>query len=170
MASQLQGLGQPASMVTFESHIQSVRLFMRDFSQLNLLIRGEESSDRMIAWATMDFLSNFNGTPPFSILSLDDLIFGYNLNHFAVRGTVISLLQSLMMIYARNHLPFSDGGLSVNFNDKAPLIQSMLQLFQAAYEQDKRQIKTAINVAGIMDSGPSGVHSDYYALSAIGFY
>lgn len=157
-------------MRTFESHIQSVRLFMRDFAQLNLLIRGEESSDRMIAWATMDFLSNFNGTPPFSVFTLDDLIFSYNLNHFAVRGTVISLLQSLMLIYARNHLPFSDGGLSVNFNDKAPLIQSMLQLFQAAYEQDKRQIKTAINVAGIMDAGPSGVHSDYYALSAIGFY
>lgn len=170
MTSQLQGLGQPANMQTFESHIQSVRLFMRDFSQLNLLIRGEESSDRMIAWATLDFLSNFNGTPPFSIFTLDDLIFSYHLNHFAVRGTVISLLQSLMLIYARNHLPFSDGGLSVNFNDKAPLIQSMLQLFQAAYEQDKRQIKTAINVAGIMDAGPSGVHSDYYALSAIGFY
>jgi hypothetical protein len=124
----------------------------------------------MIAWATMDFLSNFNGTPPFSSFNLDDMIFSYNLNHFAVRGTVISLLQSLMLIYARNHLPFSDGGLSVNFNDKAPLIQSMLHLFQAAYEQEKRQIKTAINVAGIMDSGPSGVHSDYYALSAIGFY
>lgn len=170
MPSQLQGLGQPANMRTFEAHIQSVRLFMRDFAQLNLLIRGEESSDRMIAWATMDFLSNFNGTPPFSGMNLDDMIFSYNLNHFAVRGTVISLLQSLMLIYARNHLPFSDGGLSVNFNDKAPLIQSMLQLFQAAYEQDKRQIKTAINVAGIMDTGPSGVHSDYYALSAIGFY
>jgi hypothetical protein len=170
MTSQLQGLGQTASTQTFEAHIQSVRLFMRDFSMINLLIRGEESSDRMIAWATLDFLSNFNGTPPFSRFTLDDMLFSYNLQHFAVRGTVISLLQSLMLVYARNHLPFSDGGLSVNFNDKAPLIQSMLQLFQAAYEQDKRQIKTAINVAGIMDAGPSGVHSDYYALSAIGFY
>lgn len=169
MSSQLQGFGQP-TMQTLGAHVQSVRLFMRDFAQLNLLIRGEESSDRMIAWATMDFLSNFNGTPPFSTFSLDDLIFSYNLNHLCVRGTVISLLQSLQFIYARNHLPFSDGGLSVNFNDKAPLIQSMLQLFQAAYEQDKRQVKTAINVMGIMDAGPSGVHSDYYALSAIGFY
>lgn len=167
--SQLQGLGQPQNMKAFESHIQSVRLFMRDFDILNLLIRGEESSDRMIAWATMDFLSNYNGTPPFSSFTLDDL-FNYNLQFFAIRGTVISVLQSLMILYARNHLPFSDGGLSVNFNDKAPLIQSMLALFQSAYEQDKRQIKTAINVMGIMDAGPSGVHSDYYALSAIGFY
>lgn len=168
--SQLQGLGQPVNPAVFESHVQSVRLFTRDFAQLNQLIKGEESSDRMIAWATMDFLSNFNGTTPFSAYTLDDLILSYNLQHFAVRGTVISLFQSLMILYARNHLPFSDGGISVNFNDKAPVIQSMLQLFQAAYEQDKRQIKTAINIAGIMDTGPSGVHSDYLTLSQVGYY
>ena len=157
-------------MRTFEAHIQSVRLFMRDYSILNLLIRGEESSDRMLGWATMDFLSNFNGTPPFSSFTLDDLLFSYNLHHFAIRGTVISVLQSVMILYARNHLPFSDGGLSVNINDKAPLIQSMLSLFQAAYEQDKRQIKTAINVNGLLDAGASGLHSDYITLATLGFY
>ena len=169
MTQQLQGFGQP-QMQTLAGHVQEVRLFMRDYAMLNLLIRGEESSDRMIAWATMDFLSNFNGTPPFSRYTLDDLIYSYNLNHLCLRGTVISLLQSVMFIYMRNHLPFSDGGMSVNFNDKAGIIQATLQLFQTAYEQDKRQVKTAINVASIMDAGPSGVHSDYYALSAIGFY
>jgi hypothetical protein len=142
---------------------------MRDFAELNLLIRGEESSDRMITWATMDFLSDFNGTPPFTTFSLDDMLV-YNLHSLAIRGTVISLLQSLMIFYARNHLPFSDGGLSVNINDKAPIIQSMLQLLQSAYEQNKRMVKTAINVEGILDAGPSGLHSDYYAMSAIGFY
>ncbi len=166
--SSLQGLKQPTDEV-FNAHIQSVRLFMRDFAELNLLIRGEESSDRMIAWATVDFLSDFNGTPPFQSFSLDDL-FTFNQQHLAVRGTVISLLQSLMIFYARNHLPFSDGGLSVNIMDKAPIIQAMLSLFQSAYEQNKRMVKTAINIEGILDTGPSGVHSDYYALSAIGFY
>lgn len=142
---------------------------MRDFAPLNLLIRGEESSDRMIAWATVDFLSDFNGTPPFSAYALDDL-FSLNLQNLCVRGTVIGLLQSLMIFYARNHLPFSDGGLSVSINDKAPIIQSMLSMFQSAYEQNKRMVKTALNIEGIMDAQPSGVHSDYYALSAIGFY
>lgn len=142
---------------------------MRDFAPLNLLIRGEESSDRIIAWATVDFLSDFNGTPPFSAYSLDDM-FSLNLQNLCVRGTVIGLLQSLMIFYARNHLPFSDGGLSVSINDKAPIIQSMISMFQSAYEQNKRMVKTALNVEGIMDAQPSGVHSDYYALSAIGFY
>lgn len=168
MPAQIQPLGQSSSDA-FNAHVQSVRLFMRDFSELNLLIRGEESSDRMIAWATVDFISDFNGTPYFTNYSLDDLL-SMQLQSFCVRGTVISLLQSLMIFYARNHLPFSDGGLSVSINDKAPIIQSMLSLFQSAYEQQKRLVKTSLNVEGIMDAGPSGVHSDYYALSSIGFY
>jgi len=168
MGSQLQGLAQP-TILGLESHIQSTRLFLRDFAEINLLIRGEESSDRMIAWATMDFLSDFNGTPPFSAYSLDDLC-ARNLNHLAVRGTVISLLQSLMVLYARNNLPFSDGGIQVSINDKAPIIQSMLGLFQSAYEQQKRMVKTALNIEHLLDSAPSGVHSDYLALSAWGLY
>lgn len=161
-------LGQSSSPA-FESHIQSVRLFMRDFAPLNLLIRGEESSDRMIAWATVDFLSDFNGTPPFSAYSLDDLI-SMQLQSMCVRGTVISLMQSLMIFYARNNLPFTDGGLQVHINDKAPVILQMSGLLQSSFEQTKRMVKTAINVESIMDSGPSGVHSDYAAMSALGFY
>jgi hypothetical protein len=164
----LQGLYQPTDSA-FKAHIQSVRLFMRDFAELNLLVRGEESSDRMIAWATVDFLSDFNGMPPFTSFSLDDL-FSYHLQHLAVRGTIISLLQSLMIFYGRNHLPFSDGGMSVSINDKAPIIQAMLHLFQSAYEQNKRMVKTALNIQGIMDQGPSGLHSDYLVMSSIGFY
>lgn len=136
---------------------------MRDFADVNLLLRGEETPDRMIAFATMDFLSDFNGTPPFTILSLDDLL-NYQLSNFAIRGTVISILQSLMLVYARNNLPFSDGGLSVNINDKAPIIQSMLGLLQASYEQKLRMVKTSINIYTILDSSPSGVMSEYSSI------
>lgn len=166
--AQLQGLGQPTSD-TFRNFIQAVRLWMRDYAELNLLIRGEESSDRMIAFAINDFLSDFNGAPPFTNFSLEDL-FARNQQALCLRGTAISLLQSVMLIHARNHLPFSDGGLSVQINDKAPLIQSILSLLHSQYEQNKRMVKTAINIEGLLDQGPSGVHSDYYALSAIGLY
>lgn len=171
MASQLQPLSQDDRFSEiFRAHIQGVRLFTRDFAQLNLLIRGEESTDRMIAWATLDFLSDFNGTPHFTSFGLEEL-FARNLQHLALRGTVITLLQSVGLLYTRNRLPFSDGGISVDINDKAPMIQAWLNLFQAAYEQQKRQVKVAINIEGILtDAGPSGVHSDYYALSAIGIY
>lgn len=166
----VQGLGQPFDpKAVLRGHIESVRMFMRDFGELNLLIRGQESSDRMIVWATQDFLSDFNGTPPFTGYALNELA-QRGLQHLAVRGTVITLLQSVMILHARNYLPFSDGGLSVAINDKAPIIQSMLQLFQAAYEQNKRQVKTALNIEQLLDLGPSGVHSDYFGLYALGFW
>lgn len=165
---ELQGLAQTVSP-NFKAHIQITRLFFRDFAELNLLIAGEESSDRMIAWATLDFLSDFNGTPHFTNFDIDTM-YGRNLQSFAVRGTAISLLQSLMLIYTRNHVPFSDGGLSVSINDKAPMIQSILSLFQSSYEQNKRQIKIAVNVEGLLDVFPSGVHSDYAVLSGLSYY
>ncbi len=166
----VQGLGQPYDpRLVLRGHIESVRLFMRDFAELNLLIRGEESTDRMIVWATQDMLSDFNGTPPFTGYSLGELM-ERNQQALCVRGTTITLLQSVMILQARNHLPFSDGGLSVAINDKAPLIQSMLQLFQSAYEQNKRQVKTALNVEQLLDYGPSGVHSDYFGLAALGVW
>jgi hypothetical protein len=163
-------LGQPYDpRQVLRGHCEAVRLFMRDFAEINLLIRGEESSDRMIVWATQDFLSDFNGTPPFTGYSLEEL-FSRNLQNLCVRGTVITLMQSVMILHARNHLPFSDGGISVNINDKAPIIQSMLQLFQSAYEQNKRMVKTALNVEQLLDQGPSGVHSDYFGLSNLGMW
>lgn len=168
----IQGAGLPELVPGFSTlpmHVQSVRLFMRDFAQLNLLIRGEESNDRMIAWATMDFLSDFNASPPFMSLTLDDLIKTYGASSFAVRGTVCSLLESLMMIYSRNFLPFSDGGMSATINDKTPLIQSMLATFKSSYEQNKTRMKTAMNIQGLLDAGPSGVHSDYFALNIAGY-
>ncbi len=168
MVAQLQGLGQSRDAI-FLAHIQSVRLFTRDFPELNLLTRGEESGDRMVAWATADFLSDFNGTPPFTGLSLEDLAMR-NLQNLCVRGTVITLMQSTMILHARNFLPFTDGGMSIQINDKAPMLQSMIGLFQSVYEQQKRLVKTAINIEELLDSGPSGVHSDYYTLHTLGVF
>lgn len=166
----VQGLGQLRDpQVVLRGHIEAVRMFMRDFAELNLLVRGEESTDRMIMWATADMLSDFNGTPPMTGYMLNELT-QRNLQNLCIRGTVITLLQSVMMLHARNYLPFSDGGLSVSINDKAPVIQSMLQLFQASFEQQKRMVKTALNIEQMMDLGPSGVHSDYIGLAVLGYW
>lgn len=163
------GLGQPRDpAAVLRGHIESVRMFMRDFAELNLLIRGEESTDRMIMWATGDFLSDFNGTTPFTGYDLNELV-QRNLQNLCIRGTVITLLQSVMLLHARNYLAFNDGGMSVSINDKAPIIQSMLSVLQAAYEQNKRQVKTALNIEQLLDSGPSGVHSDYYGMANLGY-
>ena len=162
MAVQLQGLeGIPGLSPTFNSFIQTVRLFTRDHPQLNRLVKGEESSDRLIAWAILDFLSDFAGTPPeMGYMSLDQL-FERHYQAFALRGTVVALLQSVGILQTRNHLQFSDGGISVGVSDKAPMLMQWIRDFQNKYETEKMQKKVSMNIGQLLNSF-SGVHSEYF--------
>ena len=73
--AELQGLSGVTGLgETFDSFIQTVRYFLRDYPELNRIVKGEEHSNRMIAFAIMDFLSDFAGTPPFiGYFTIDDL-------------------------------------------------------------------------------------------------
>lgn len=165
--AELQGMGDiPGLSDQFNGFIHMMRLWMRDYPQLNRLIRGVEHSNRLIAWAVLDFTSDFSQTPPplgnYSIENLLDL--GYS--SLARRGTAIALIESLGMLQTRNQLNFSDGGINVGVSDKTPQLQSWLAQFQSKYEQDKTKIKISLNIQGIM--GERGVHSEYYFIN--GFY
>lgn len=160
MATELQGVGNiPGLSETFNAFISMMRFWMRDQPALNRLIRGVEHSNRLIAWATVDFLSDFNSTPPplgqYGIEQLLEL--GYT--SLARRGTAIALIESVGLLQTRNQLNFSDGGINVGVSDKTPQLQSWLQLFQSKYEQDKLKIKVSLNINQIL--GEFGVHSEY---------
>jgi len=165
MTAQLQGLsGIPGVSPIFNSFIQTVRMFMRDHPQLNRLTKGEESSDRMIAWAILDFLSDFAGSPPdLGYYTLDQLM-GMHYQSFALRGTTVALLQSVGILQTRNHLNFSDGGISVNVSDKAPMWMQWIRDFQNKYEQEKVQRKVSLNIAQML-GGFSGSHSEYFFIN-----
>ncbi len=145
--------------------VEQVRLFVRDYPELNRLVKGKESSDRMIAWAIQDAVDDWNSTPPL-ITYVDALT--HPSTSLLIRGAAIALLQSVGILQTRNHLSYSDGsGVSVNSSDKAPVIQSWLQLFMNYYEQKKKQMKIALNIEGAWGGS---VHSElilvnaYYAL------
>jgi len=163
MAPELQGLdGIPGVSGVFNSFIQTVRLFTRDHPQLNRLVKGEESSDRMIAWAIHDFLSDFAGTPPpLGYLTLEQM-FQQHLQAFALRGVTVALLQSVGILQTRNHLNFSDGGISVGVSDKAPMLMQWIRDFQNKYEQQKMQIKVSQNIAQLLTGAPGGIHSELF--------
>jgi len=150
--------GQPISLAQF---VQVVRNFLRDKPELNRLIQGEEHSDRLIAWAVIDAIDDYNTTPPFSGHSFGD----FPSKSLLLRGTTINLLESVGLLMTRNSLPFSDGGIQVNLNEKTPLIQSWISLFANRYEAKKREMKIAINLE---NGWGSGVHSEY--LWTNGFY
>ena len=155
----LQGVaGMTAAMKAF---VADVRLFMRDYPELNRLTAGEESSDRMIAWSVKDALSRFNGTPHITFYILEDLL-AIHQNHLLIRMTVEALLESIGLLQTRNHLNYSAGGINVGVNDKTPLILEWLQLFKSTTEQRLQQVKVGINIESIYGSDQVRVHSEYW--------
>lgn len=86
----LQGI--PGMSQTFRDFVQMVRLYTRDFPELNRIVGGEESSDRHIAWAVLDAISDFNGTPHFTTLTLEDLLLR-NQHALLLRMTTIVLIE-----------------------------------------------------------------------------
>jgi hypothetical protein len=151
----------PSNDIALQRFVGVVRAFMRDYPELNRLIKGEEHSDRLIAWAIIDALEDFNTTPPMTGYGLSS----FPSKHLLLRGTVISLLESVGLLMTRNHLTFSDGGIQVGISDKTPLIQSWIQMFTNKYEQKKMQLKVALNIEG---GWGGGLHSEYLWTS--GFY
>lgn len=159
----LQGIPQVSQ--TFLDFVQMVRLYMRDFPELNRITAGEESSDRQIAWAVLDALSDFNGTPHLTDYSLEDLL-QYKQHALLRRMTVIALIESVGLLQTRNHINYSDGGLNVGVNDKTPLLMSWLQYFKAYTDQLKQRVKVALNIQGILGPSNAGVHSELWFVNA----
>jgi hypothetical protein len=151
---------------TYRDFVQMVRFYMRDFPELNRLVAGEESSDRQIAWAVLDALSDFNGTPPLMGSSTLEELLGMNQHALILRMTVIAVIESVGLLQTRNHINYSNGGITVGVNDKTPMLMNWLQYFKATTEQMKVRVKVAMNIGSILGSSNSGVHSEYWAVNS----
>jgi hypothetical protein len=159
----LQGIAHMSP--AFQDFVQMVRLYMRDFPELNRITAGEESNDRQIAWAVLDALSDFNGTPHLTSYTLDELL-QFNQHALLRRMTVIALIESVGLLQTRNHINYSDGGLNVGVNDKTPLLMNWLQYFKAFTDQLKQRVKVSLNIQGILGPSNAGVHSELWYVNA----
>lgn len=158
--------GVQALSPIMQQFVQVVRLYMRDHPQLNRLVAGEESSDRMIAWATMDALSDFNGTPPLiGTFSLEALL-QRDQQALLLRMVTCSLLESVGLLQTRNHVNYSNGGINVGVNDKTPLIMNWLQYFKGTTEQMKQRVKVTFNIEQILGPNNPGVHSEIWSVNS----
>lgn len=156
----------PGVSEAMRNFVQMVRLYTRDFPELNRIVSGEESSDRQIAWAVLDALADFNGTPPFlGTFSLEDLL-ANNQQALLLRMTTISLIESVALLQTRNHVNYSTGGINVGMNDKAPMLMNWLKYFKATTEQMKQRVKVSLNIQGILGPMNSGIHSELWSVNA----
>jgi len=157
--------GLPFVTPVMRSFVAEVRLYMRDFPELNRIVRGEETNDRQIAWSVLDAMSDFNGTPHLTNYTLDDLLQVANCQALLRRMTVISILESVALLQIRNHINYSTGGINVGVNDKAPLLMQWLQYYKSTTEQMKQRVKVALNIQGILGPSHSGVHSEIWSVN-----
>jgi hypothetical protein len=154
----------PGMTPTFRAFVAAVRFYIRDQPELNRLVAGEESGDRQIAWAVVDAISDFNGTPHFTSLRLEDFL-QRSQQSLLTRMTVISLIESVGLLQTRNHVNYSTGGINVGVNDKTPLLMNWLQYFKAFTDQQKQRVKVAINIEGILGPSNSGVFSEEWVVN-----
>lgn len=138
-------------------------MYLRDYPELNRLIDGEETSDRMIAWAVIDTLDDINNRPPF-VGSFTVSTFPYR--SLLLRGTVITVLESVGILQTRNQLQYNDGGISVGASDKAPMLMQWVQMLSTSYEQKLDKWKISRNITEAFNG--ESVMSDYYFLG--GYY
>lgn len=156
--------GIPGISEATKVFVQVVRGYLRDHAELNRLTAGEESSDRQIAWAIFDALADFNGTPPLTEFTLEDLL-ARRQHNLLVRMVAVSLIESVGLLQTRNHLNYNNGNFSVGVNDKTPLLMNWLQYFRSTTDQMKVRVKVALNIESILGTGTRGVFSEYWLVN-----
>jgi hypothetical protein len=139
-----------------------IRLYLRDFAELNRLTQGEETSDRMIAWAIVDALDDWNSTPPFiGTASLQN----FPSTSLLREGATIRVLESVGLLQTRNQLDYVDGGISVQVSNKAPLLLQWISMLRGSYENKKSRMKASMNIE--MGMAGSGTFSEYLTINGL---
>jgi hypothetical protein len=147
--------GIPATPTVVRGLINSVRMVLRDYSQLNRLTAGVEHSDKSIGLALLRTVSAWNDAlPPVGV---------YTVSNFPYKGLLIDgalgyLLQSLWFLAERNELRYTDGQVSVSVSDRKQLQGAFTRMI-AEFKQQMRTQKLSENLRGAMTG--SGVGSDY---------
>jgi hypothetical protein len=144
----------PRATERLEKARRYLRLFLRDTPELNKLIRKQESDAEMLDFAIEMTISDWNSTSPFIG---NTHIGNYPSLYLLMHGAVIQILKSQGLYQARNELNYQAGGSSfTRFNKSSYYMNWMINLAND-YENKKRNMKIARNIA----NGYGGVASEY---------
>lgn len=130
----------PLSLELFTSE---VRAYIRDFEELNRLISGEESSDRMIQYCINLALDDYNTTPPLSSNTISD----FPSRNILLNLTLIKLLTSVGILKSRNRFVYSDSGFSVQTETQDDRYARWISLLQSQTGPAILRLKVALNIS-----------------------
>lgn len=130
----------PLSLVQFTSE---VRGYIRDFPELNRLISGEESSDRMIQYCISLALDEYNITPPLS----SNTISNFPSRTILLQLTICHLLTSVGVLKSRNRFNYNDSGFSVQTETQDDRYVRWIGLMRSQLNPMINRLKVAINIS-----------------------
>lgn len=144
--------------------IRQVRRFMQDYPGLNALLQGEEIKDSMLELFTDMALDDWSTTPP--LLGRVSDVSQHPSRYLLMYKVVVIALQSSSMLYARNNLSYSDGGVQLNTSDRANVYLQIADLFNREYMAGKMRLLKTMNA----EDAYGGVHSEYLMTSSVAGY
>jgi hypothetical protein len=140
--------------LTFDDFVPEVRAFIRDFPELNRIITGQESSNRLINYCANLAVDEFNTMPPLT---------RYGITNFPSRNillylTICHLLFSVGILKSRNRFQYSDGGWSSDTEQQDTLYLNWIRLLRGQITPQAQALKIALNIEG---GWGAGVGSEY---------
>ncbi len=148
--------------LTYGDFIPEVRAFLRDFPELNRLISGEETSNRMIDYCAHLAVDEFNTTPPLTRFQIENFPSRTILLYF----TICHLLTSVGILKSRNRFQYSDGGWSSDTEQQDTSYMNWIQLFRGQVKPQAQNLKIALNIEG---GWGAGVPSEYSWVNSYGW-
>ena len=129
--------------LSIDQFVSEVRAYIRDFPELNRLISGEESSDRMIKYCALMALDEFNVTPPLS----SNTISNFPSRTILLQLTLCHLLASVGLLKSRNRFVYNDSGFSVQTETQDDRYVRWITLIRSQLNPLISKLKIAINIS-----------------------
>lgn len=144
--------------------IRQVRRFMQDYPGLNSLLQGEELKDSMLELFVDMAMDDWSTTPP--VVNQVRSVEAHPSRYLLMLKVVTIALKSCAMLYARNNLNYSDGGVQLATADRAPVYMQIAQVLEDEYQRGKIRLLKTMNA----EQAYGGVHSEYLMHGGVGGY
>lgn len=131
---------------------QEVREYTSDYAPNNYLIEGEEMTDTYIALCMTLAVDSFNSIPPAGNMGIQN----FASKSILLWGCLWHAYLGKALLLARNHMEYSDGGLTVPIEERTQLYQTLATTFQQQFVESATKLKIQMN----MESGWGEVRSD----------
>jgi hypothetical protein len=146
--------------ITRKNIVQIVRQWIRDHAELNRLLAGQETGDKLIATCVAKALDRYNNYGPPVPTTLEE----FPSLSLLMDLTVCEILSSVILVKIRNSLTYSDGA-TVNTEGNVELYERALARMQILVERQMGETKVTQNVMAALGGSTGRVSSEYGQLS-----